>query len=259
MIKAVGIFLAIGVVILLVILILFCFRVCAYSKYSVFSCYMRLKNKVFYNMLIRFSLQSYLKTFVASCTTINLIVWSDSQSMNQGASSIAIVTVLVLLPFIYVYVMCKNSVHLALWSKKERIGSLYVNMNEEKGIALAYSIIFLFRRCFFVFVTFQLTSYAHLQIQLWVLSNVLYLSYLSNDMLFEERLQSRLEMLNELLFLGLCYHMVLLSNIITEYAVRDAIGWSFIYGSVCLVAINILILFYLGLSSLLQKCRLKLL
>mgnify|MGYP006922984482 CR=1 FL=1 len=71
---------------------------------------------------------------------------------------------------------------------KDRIGSLYLNMVTSKGIALAYSIIFLLRRCIFVFITFSLSKYAHLQIQLWILTTVIYLSYLNFEMLFEEKL-----------------------------------------------------------------------
>ena len=73
-----GIFLALFAVMLVFVLILVLLYCCAYTKYSVFTCFMRLKNKIFYNTLIRFSLQSYLKTFVASCTTLSLIKWSES-------------------------------------------------------------------------------------------------------------------------------------------------------------------------------------
>ena len=73
-----------------------------------------------------------------------------------------LVIILAMLPFLYTYVMYKNSIHLEMMTKRERIGSLYVNMDANKVSALAYVIIFLIRRCFFSFVTFALTKYAHL-------------------------------------------------------------------------------------------------
>ena len=98
---------------------------------------------------------------IASCTTISLLSFSG-KDFGQSVFSLVLVIILAILPFLYTYVMYRNSVHLEMMSKKERIGSLYVNMNADKVSALAYVIIFLIRRCFFSFVTFALTNYAHL-------------------------------------------------------------------------------------------------
>lgn len=66
MIKAIGIFIAIAALIMVFVLLLFCMYACAGAKYSIYSCYMRLKNKIVYNVFIRFSFQSYLKMLIGS-------------------------------------------------------------------------------------------------------------------------------------------------------------------------------------------------
>ena len=55
-VKSIGVFFAIGALILVLVMFLGCLYSCAYTKYSIFSCFMKLKNNIFYNALIRFSL-----------------------------------------------------------------------------------------------------------------------------------------------------------------------------------------------------------
>lgn len=84
---------------------------------------------------------------------------------------------------------------------------------------------------------------------------MLYLSYLSFSQLFENLLSARLEILNELFFLFLCYHMVLFANLVAEFEVRESIGSSFIYCSLIMVGINFIIIIGLNVLMLLRKCR----
>ena len=91
------------------------------------------------------------------------------------------------------------------------------------------------------------------------MSSILYVCYLNYSPLFEEKLTGKLETVNELLFLILCYIMVLFSNIVPQYSTRELIGWYFIYTSITIVAINILIILWLGLVKLQAKLRLCLL
>jgi len=161
LIKSIGVFFAIAAIITLIILLILCFRACAMTQYSCFRFYMRLKNLVFYNLFIRFALQSFLKFLIAALTTITVIDWS-TDGVSQGVPAIIIMVILLALPFTFVFVMKKNYVHLQWPSRKERIGSIYMGMNTEKVSALAYSIVFFIRRVLFAFLTFSLASYPHL-------------------------------------------------------------------------------------------------
>ena len=66
LIKQVGSMLGIALVLVLIICLLLCFRMCAATKYSCFRCYMNMKSKIFYNVLIRFSIASYLKILMGA-------------------------------------------------------------------------------------------------------------------------------------------------------------------------------------------------
>ena len=81
MIKAVGAFVALAIMIIIVVILLICFRLCSATKYSCFSCYMKIKNKIFYNLFIRFALQGFLKFCIAACTTLSLIDWSKKEGV----------------------------------------------------------------------------------------------------------------------------------------------------------------------------------
>ena len=146
--------------------------------------------------------------------------------------------------------MWKNFEKLQYTSCKERIGTLYMGMNAKRTTALAYSIIFLIRRFIFALLTFTMTSLPHMQIQAFCVISVLYLCYLSHSMLFESYFSSRLEIFNEVVFLLLCYHMVLFANLVNDFQVRENIGWSFIYTGVVLVAVNLIVILGANLVTL---------
>lgn len=86
---------------------------------------------------------------------------------------------------------------------------------------------------------------------------MLYLSYLSHSLLYESSFSSRLEIFNEVVFLFLCYHMVLFANLVTDFEVREYIGWSFIYSSLFLVGVNTLVIMGVNVMTLLLKCKRK--
>jgi len=70
----------------------------------------------------------------------------------------------------------------------------------------------------------------------------MYLCYLNHSLLFESRFVSNFETLNEVIFLVLCYHLVLLANIVQDFDVRELIGKSFIVVSIVLVAVNLVVI-----------------
>ena len=77
-----GAFIAIAVLILLVAGLLLCLRVCAGAKYGCFKFYMNLKSKIYYNALIRYSLTSFLKIFIATCTTLSFVNFETGESLG---------------------------------------------------------------------------------------------------------------------------------------------------------------------------------
>ena len=80
-IKSLGVFLVLFVFIILLLFLLFCFRWCSSTKYSCFKCYMTVKNKIFYNLFLRFGLQSFLKFLIAAGSTLLLIDWQSKEGL----------------------------------------------------------------------------------------------------------------------------------------------------------------------------------
>ena len=217
LVKQLGAFLGLFCLILLLICFLACFRMCAMTKYSVYRCYMTIKTKIFWNVLIRFSLQSFLKIMMGACLTLSLLEWADSGEVQQGIVSIVVIVAFALLPIIYVYMMYRKFDDLWMPSVKDRIGTIYSNMNTEKVWALAYTVVFLARRSLFVLLTFTLALYPNLQIQIFTYSTMLFMCYVNSDLLHVSRTLRGLETVNEYFFLILCYHIVLFNNMVAEF------------------------------------------
>lgn len=164
LIKSIGVFFAVAALILLIIALILCFRACSMTKYQCFKCYMTIKNKVFYNLFIRFALQSFLKFLIAALTTLTAVDMSQKDGLEQGLPAVLILALLLSLPFTFVCVLKKNFGSLQYPSKRERIGSIYMGLRTDKISALAYSIVFFIRRLLFAFLTFAIFNYPHLQI-----------------------------------------------------------------------------------------------
>lgn len=116
---------------------------------------------------------------------------------------------------------------------------------------------FLVRRTIFVIFTFTLISHPILQIELFIVVSLLYLCYINSKLLFLTRFLSRLETLNEVLFLLICYHLVLMANLVGEYATRIQIGWSLIYTSIAMAGINMIVILVANAKECIRKCKLK--
>ena len=127
---------------------------------------MQINDMIHYNLFIRFLLQSALKFQIATATTIAVVVWTKTASIAQGIVAIIFLTMLTALPFIFGGVLWKNYENLNVLSVKQRIGSMYLGIRVVKLsiYALAYSLMFLIRRSFFVALTFGLKRFPGIQI-----------------------------------------------------------------------------------------------
>ena len=73
LVKQIGAFIAIAVLILILAGIIQCVRLCAGRNYRCFKCFIGMKSKIYYNALIRYNLTSFLKISIATCTTLTMI------------------------------------------------------------------------------------------------------------------------------------------------------------------------------------------
>jgi len=114
-------------VIVVAIAFLGLFNFCKYRNYKVFKFYMQLKNKIFWNMIIRTSLQSYLKTVMSTWASLKVMQWSSAKYIFTSLAAILVAVILIVIPVVYVYVLRKNFIRLEILSVREKYGSLYSN------------------------------------------------------------------------------------------------------------------------------------
>ena len=63
------------------------------------------------------------------------------------------------------------------------------------------------------------------------------------------------EIMNEYMFLLICYHLVLFGNLIEDYEMLTYLGTSLATSCALMLAINLLITMLVNFSQLRQKCR----
>lgn len=99
---------------------------------------------------------------------------------------------------------------------------------------LSYPIVFLVRRSIFVLITFGLFKYPGIQINVFIYTSLLYIIYITHYPKFDPISIMYTEVVNESIFLLICYHMVLFSNLIWAPELKLAVGISLIF---CLISL----------------------
>lgn len=151
-------------VLLLVMLGLGLARFAIYYDYRIFRLYQTVKQRIFYNAIIRYILQSTLKLQIASADTI-VAEWLLASVLGSQLNfakmivPIMIVGFLTACPFIFVYILCKNRPQLPYLPMQRRFGTLYLGLNAFEGPVEWASFSFLIRRSCFVFLTYAMMSF----------------------------------------------------------------------------------------------------
>ena len=233
-----------------------CIALCKYEWYRT---YMTVHDKIFYNLFIRYILQATLKIQIASWTTLMLISWLTISDFAQGAISIALFAGLTMCPIFFAYVMCKNYKNLNRYSIQKKIGSMYLGiwLEELNVYSLTYSLVFLIRRSIFVVLTFALFSYPGIQIQVFIFSSLLYIIYLNSHRIYAENFTLQLENLNEFVFLTICYHLVLFTNLVSDPFILDKIGLSMIISTAMILGIGIIVIVFINIKTYARKLKLR--
>ena len=203
----------VGVVILLIIA-----KCIASRRRSLRRVYAKVHDKVFYNMFIRYILNSSLKLQFASVLTLMLLEdFESTQNLGQGIASTLLLTILAIFPFVFAVILWKNYKHLSDEAVRKKFGSLYIGAYlDNKVYPLTYSIIFLIRRSLFSLLTALAFEYPSLQVQLLIFSTILYIIYLNFLQIYEVPHDLWLENFNEVFFILTLYHLVLFSDLIFD-------------------------------------------
>ena len=90
-----------------------------------------------------------------------------------------------------------------------------VSLDKEAPYGLTLIGAFLIRRSVFIAITYALIDYPALQIQVFILTSVLYMAYLNTFTIYEDTSLLKLELVNESIFLACCYQMLFFTNILS--------------------------------------------
>ena len=212
--------------------------------------FQKIKDKIFWNSLIRGVIQGTLSMQLSAGASILLIlndeqldtsqkdekasqkisstleITDDELAVDQSptgmdkliemAPSLFILLFFNFMPYVF-YKVLKNK----KWTDrlheedvKKKIGTLYATVDPRHQGSRWYSIVFLVRRSAFVLITFTLFRYPGIQIQAFMYTTLFYLIYLHYWPVFPDKMTLYVETFNETTFLLICYHMVLFSNLL---------------------------------------------
>ena len=182
----------------------------------------------------------------------------DVKSEDLG-TTIAALTALIafsLSPLLFGCVLWRNRKRLQEPEVKTKIGAMYFGLNEKKPRVSFYSIVFLLRRSAFIAVTFLLFARPGLQVEFMAYPTLAYICFISHLNVHETPRQKNIEMMNEVILVGICYHFILFADPIWDEDLREAFGTSVVGFVLSLLGINTLIIIVVNIQTIRRKCYL---
>ena len=114
---------ALSIVVFLILLkLVYCFVL---SDYRYYRAYMNVRLAIFYNLFIRYTLQSALKIQIAAMTTITLISWSTVSGIAQGSFTMLLFITITSLPIFFGIFLFRNNENVVYRQYEIKYGALY--------------------------------------------------------------------------------------------------------------------------------------
>lgn len=150
----------------------------------------------------------------------------EKSLLMQILPSLMIIGFFNIMPIVFICVLRNKRVqpHLSTAAMKEKIGNMYATVDPSVEGSLYYNVVFLFRRSSYVAITFSLFNFPGIQIQAFMYVTMFYMMYIHHYPKYSETLTLKSETFNEIMFLLICYHMVLFSNLVWNPEMKQQIG-----------------------------------
>ena len=136
---------------------------------------------------------------------------------------------------------------------KDRIESLYENIDSERRTALTFTVLFLQRRLVYAFSLVVLQAYPTFQMALLFLQSILMFAFLVLVKPFTKHLTNTVEILNELGILLCAYHLIAYTNFQPDPVIGYNFGMSMIAFTVLIALLNIGTMCYQTFNMLKHK------
>jgi hypothetical protein len=187
-----------------------------------------LKKKMFYNSLLRYGIQSYMKYCEVSFVSL-LDIGFDTRERTTNLP-VAIITLSFVLGypvFIFYFMRTKVKANKSNPDFVSRFNSLFFTLNTEAKYAIYQTTIFLVRRMLLVAVVVFLKNTQFLQFLVMYLTNMPFIYLLIVHPPMATQLINRIEIYNEVI-IQLCTLMLIGFSDYPEKRVSESFGWTFI-------------------------------
>lgn len=194
---------------------------------------------------------------IAFCVTLLTDGWANwhGKLLAQKIVALAGLVSLACLPALFYVVLRRKQSELWRPSVKAQIGSLYLGIKTESQWALTYSVVFMLRRSLFVALMFGLQQQPAIQMNLFIYSSNLYLIYLQHVLPYDDSATVLAETCNEAMLLMICYHFILLSDLLADPALKFQIGWSLCGFVLAMILFNLAIIVFVSLRQCCQDLK----
>ena len=152
----------------------------------------------------------------------------------------------------------KNSEELQTRDFKDRFGSLYLELNKREDSAINYPLVFMIRRFVYALIIVALSNSSYFQIQIVVFKSSLVMAFQGQVKPYTTSSQNNLELINEILTLICTYGLIIFTDFVPEANARYNSGWVLIGLTLLILVINMIVLFYLSISGLWRKGKIRL-
>ena len=225
-----------------------------------------LKSKLFYNSIIRFLIQAYLKFCEIGCLSLLNFSFNSPSQTGSSIAGIFIFVFVIVFPQAVFYLMQKHRLNLENDAIKTKFGSAYLNIETSKDYAYWLTTIFLVRRLLLVFAAIFMQDTPSIQLVILNVSSLLIMIFVIKVKPLSSAYLNRIEIFNEAMFL-ICSCSIIAftdygphSEVLLykdpseeEKLMRDSVGWSYIATACLVIAISMGGLILITLHALFSK------
>ena len=241
-----------GIILILAVTVFLLVKYCR-NNAKCQSLLVKLKTKIFWNSILRFALQSYLKNGLAVMFSIYVISFASGDTgIVNGIISLILLLVLVSLPILFAIILHRNRENLTDAAMKAKIGSLYLGMRVQTLGQRLYSSIFLTRRLLYAILTVVCINNPNILIHVFLAANILYVVYLGLTSPNDTKLGLRMEYVNESFLQLTTYHLALFP-LAPTLADEELAGWSMVATIGAVFLINLCVMIVMSICGLRRK------
>ena len=165
------------------------------------------------------------------------------------------ICLLTLAPVLFGVTLWRNRKNFTHKEVKQKIGAMYELHDASRDYVGTYSVVFLIRRSIFVMISFALHYYPGIQVQALIYTTLLFICYISNVRFHESTQQQRIEIINELILICLCYHFVLFADQMWEMSFREHVGSSTVVFVLVLLGLNTMLILFINARLIKLKVK----